>query len=146
MSDYGQPRPPGALARAAVRVAVRLLPHGSARDRYRHEFLAEMYGLSSPAQLRLAAGLLSQSLALRAAIDPQQQPSIAELVMPTPRKRKPILCRTHLHHRWERAFNPEGADYLHCRACGKDRYDVERVDPQVGNFGGPGLGPMGPGL
>ena len=38
--------------------------------------------------------------------------------------RKPLLCR--LHHKWARWFNRDGEDYLHCTACGKDRYDVER--------------------
>jgi hypothetical protein len=44
-----------------------------------------------------------------------------------------------VHHKWVRRKNPEGEDYLQCKACGKDRYDVERADPTVTNFGG-GIG------
>jgi hypothetical protein len=54
---------------------------------------------------------------------------------PTPRT--PLLCRLNLHHKWVRQFNPDGEDYLHCTACGKDRYDVERHDPEFGGMGGP---------
>jgi len=42
-------------------------------------------------------------------------------------KPKRLLCRFHLHHKWVRRFNPEGEDYLQCKACGKDLYDVERA-------------------
>lgn len=135
MSSYGTPHPPGAVTRLAVRLSVRALPDGAARDRYRREFLAEAYGLSGLAQLRHAAGLLSQAFALRTAIDPQHQPPITELIMPAPLKQNPLLCRLHVHHRWERTINPDGEDYLHCSACGKDRYDVDRVEPK-GGFGG----------
>jgi hypothetical protein len=38
-----------------------------------------------------------------------------------------------------RRKNPEGQDYLQCKACGKDLYDVERGDPTITNFGG-GIG------
>jgi hypothetical protein len=48
-----------------------------------------------------------------------------------------LLCRLNLHHKWVRQFNPDGEDYLHCTACGKDRYDVERHDPEFGGMGGP---------
>jgi hypothetical protein len=54
--------------------------------------------------------------------------------MPTPRE--PLLCRLDLHHKWVRQFHPDGEDYLHCPACGKDRYDVERHEPDI--LGGPG--------
>ena len=49
------------------------------------------------------------------------------------------LCRFNLHHKWVRRKNPDGDDYLQCKACGKDLYDVERHDPTVTNFGG-GIG------
>ena len=47
-----------------------------------------------------------------------------------------LLCRLNLHHKWVRRFNPQGEDYLQCKCCGKDRYDVERGDPSMTNFGG----------
>jgi hypothetical protein len=47
--------------------------------------------------------------------------------------RRPLLCRLNLHHNWVRRFNADGEDYLQCTACGKDRYDVERHDPDIGS-------------
>jgi hypothetical protein len=49
--------------------------------------------------------------------------------MSVPASRTRLLCRFNLHHKWVRRKNPEGEDYLQCKACGKDRYDVERADP-----------------
>ena len=117
MSGYGTPKPPGALTRPAVRFSVRALSDSAARARYRHEFLAESYGLSALAQLRHTAGLLRQCLALRAAINPQQ-PSITELLTPTPLKRKPLMGRLPIHHTWQRTSNPDGENYVHYAACG----------------------------
>jgi hypothetical protein len=47
--------------------------------------------------------------------------------VPASPKRKRLLCRFNLRHKWVRRFNPEGEDYLQCKACGKDLYDVERA-------------------
>jgi hypothetical protein len=58
----------------------------------------------------------------------------AAMSMPTPRT--PLLCQLNLHHKWVRQFNADGEDYLHCTACGKDRYDVERHDPDIIGGGG----------
>ena len=62
---------------------------------------------------------------------------------PTSRKRKRLLCRFNLHHKWVRRKNPEGEDYLQCNACGKDLYDVERHEPDIISGGGGYLGPGG---
>ena len=51
--------------------------------------------------------------------------------VPAPSKRKGLLCRFNLHHKWVRRFNPADEVYLQCKACGKDLYDVERVDPST---------------
>jgi hypothetical protein len=59
--------------------------------------------------------------------------------MSVPASLKRLLCRFNLHHKWVRRKNPEGQDYLQCKACGKDLYDVERGDPTITNFGG-GIG------
>jgi hypothetical protein len=41
--------------------------------------------------------------------------------VPASRKRKRLLCRFNLHHKWVRRFNQEdGEDYLQCTACGKE--------------------------
>jgi hypothetical protein len=49
---------------------------------------------------------------------------------------KRLLCRFNLHHKWVRRFNPDGEDYLQCKSCGKDLYDVERHEPSLISFGG----------
>jgi len=51
-----------------VGFAARLLPTPADRRRYQAEFVAELYGLPRSAQLRHAAGVLSQTFALRAAL------------------------------------------------------------------------------
>jgi hypothetical protein len=45
-----------------------------------------------------------------------------------------LLCRLNLHHKWVRRFNADGEDYFSCRACGKDRYDVEGIGPNIGSL------------
>jgi hypothetical protein len=55
---------------------------------------------------------------------------------PASRKPKRLLCRFNLHHKWVRRFNPDGEDYLQCKSCGKDLYDVERHEPSLISFGG----------
>jgi hypothetical protein len=65
--------------------------------------------------------------------------------MPTPRK--PLLCRLNTHHKWVLEVNPDGEDYLHCTACGKDRYEFEfeHHDPTILGGEGSGGGMMGGG-
>jgi hypothetical protein len=66
--DDERPSAPLAVARAGVGLAVRTLPDWHDRLRYRAEFLAELHDLPPAAQLRDTAGVLSQPLALRAAL------------------------------------------------------------------------------
>jgi hypothetical protein len=49
--------------------------------------------------------------------------------------RKPLLCRTHLHHKWTTAHTEDGERFTRCAHCGKDRTEVDK-----GNFGGKNLG------
>jgi hypothetical protein len=63
--------------------------------------------------------------------------STVEVSVPVQPPPKPLLCRLNLHHKSVRRFNQQHDDYLQCKACGKDRYDVERSDPTATNFGGP---------
>jgi hypothetical protein len=130
MSSDRMPQAPNPWASRAIRLAVRVLPEGLARDRYRHEFLAELYGMSRPRQLRHAINLLIGSFALRAAVDRERQPSSLELVLPVT-ARKPLLCRLNLHHKWIRLSDSEdeGEDYLQCRGCGRVR---EFNTPNIG--------------
>ena len=111
-----------AVARVgAVRLAVRALPPGPTRDRYRHEFLAELYGMSSTRQMRHAAHLLSRSLVLRAAVNREQQSSTLELIMPVvaPRKRSAVPAQR-APQMGTRRLNPDREVYLQCKHCGKD--------------------------
>lgn len=36
--------------------------------------------------------------------------------------RKPFLCRTGLHHRWETATTSDGATYVRCAKCRKEKW------------------------
>ena len=128
----------GSMGVAIVRAAVRVLPAGAARERYRREFLAELAACTRGAQLRFALGVLSTVMSLRAALA-----GSALLVGPVdppafPEHGRPLLCRLRLH--WFVAcHNPDGEFYLRCRRCGVDRYDPERSGgPNVaGNLFGP---------
>src|SRR5215471_2646223 len=92
-------RTAGFWPRHTVQVATRVLP-GSTRDRYRQEFLAELYGLGRTRQLRHAAGVLSRSWALRAAINTPSVAAAADMELVFPRHRRPFFCRLNLRHRW----------------------------------------------
>jgi hypothetical protein len=128
---------PGPLSSSLVRVALRVLPAGGARERYRRELLAELSACTGRAQLRFALGVLSTVLALRAALA-----GSALLVGPLdppafPEPRRPWLCRLRLH-RFVACHNPDGEFYLRCRRCGVDRYDPEGNGKAIGGniFGG----------
>ena len=125
-----------------VRLAVRALPAGPVRERYRQEFLAELRTLRRGARLRFSLGVLTQVLALRTAVDskaiPVDQRDFSQV-------RKPVLCRLHVHFR-SRCVTEDGDVYQRCRRCGDDQYEYERhrdADNVAGNvaaniIGGPG--------
>jgi hypothetical protein len=115
-------RPAGFWPRHAVQVAIRVLP-GATRDRYRQEFLAELYGLSRARQLRHAAGVLSRSWALRAAINTPSETAAADMEIVFPRHRRPLLCWLN-RHRWETFRTEDGKPYLRCQRCRKDETDI----------------------
>jgi hypothetical protein len=133
----------GWLPRHTVRVATRVLP-GSTRDRYRQEFLAELYGLGRTRQLRHAFGVLSRSWALRAAINTPSDAAAADMEIVFPRRRRPLSCRLN-RHRWETFRTDDGKPYLRCQRCGKDETDLfggtksgrefDGVPPGIGSFG-----------
>jgi len=50
------------------------------------------------------------------------------------RKPKRLLCQFNVRHKLVRRFNPEGEDYLQCKSCGEDLYDVERSEPTMTGF------------
>jgi hypothetical protein len=83
----------GFWPRRTVRVATRVLPDAT-RDRYRQEFLAELYGLGRARQLRHALGVLSRCWALRDAINTPSPAAAADMEIVFPRRRKRSLsCR-----------------------------------------------------
>jgi hypothetical protein len=113
----GAPRP---WARASIGVAVRVLPAGTVRERYRQELTVELYDLNGAAQLRHAYGVLTHIWALR--------PATARTTRFTPEgtmKRPPLLCRLNLRHHWVFARTEDNQRYRRCSRCGKD-------DPRLG--------------
>ena len=99
-----------------LRAATLPLPRGVARDRYRQEFLAELWGLPSREQAREAVSLLVHSPALWSAVRGDSG-SLLEDTM----TKKPLLCRLGLNHRWEAAQTSDGQRFVRCRRCLKER-------------------------
>ncbi len=140
-------RAAGFVPRHTVQAATRLLP-GSTRDRYRQEFLAELYGLGRARQLHHALGVLSRSWALRAAINTPTEATAADLEIVFPRRRGPLSCRLNLRHRWATLRTEDGKPYLRCQRCGKDETDIwggnksgrefDGVSPSPGTYAGLG--------
>jgi hypothetical protein len=79
-------RAAGFWPRQAVRMATRILPDAT-QDRYRQEYLAELYGLSRTRQLRHALRVLSRSWALRAAINAPAEAAAADIEIMFPLRR-----------------------------------------------------------
>ena len=111
------------LARAGIGLAVRALPGLDDRLRYREEFLADLHGLPPAVQLRYTAGVLSQTLALRAALG--SAPSrVEEDAMTLSRTRFSWRCRVLRFHHWVVRSTEDGGRYNTCVRCGRDRGDV----------------------
>jgi hypothetical protein len=114
-------------AHVGVDLAARALPSRADRERYATEFLAELHGMSPAAQLRHTAGVLSQVLALRAALG--ATPSTEEAAMrSTTSPAQRFRCR-YLHwHRWHEFSTDDGARYRACSACRRERaWDTQEV-------------------
>src|SRR5215471_6361296 len=143
-------RAAGFWPRHTVQVATRMLP-GATRERYRQEFLAELYGLSRTRQLRHAAGVLSRSWALRAAINTPSEAAAADMELVFPRHRRPLLCRLN-RHRWETFRTEDAKPYQRCHRGGKEEtgggggkepgreYNQKKAKKRIigGGGGGPG--------
>jgi hypothetical protein len=110
-----------ALARAGVELAARVLPTPGDRQRYRVEFRAELHDLTPGDQLRYAVGVLSRTVALRAALG--ASPSRAEEdAMTLATTRVPFWrCRVLRLHRWTWHSTEDGQRYQSCALCGEDR-------------------------
>jgi hypothetical protein len=99
-------------------MAVRLLPNGVVRARYRRELTADLRVLNPRQRLPFALRSLASAPALRRATKGAGD-SPRKDVMAAPRK--PFLCRTGLHHRWELAYTDDGAEFVRCHRCLKER-------------------------
>jgi hypothetical protein len=133
-----QPRRSSALQRPAawpsrvVRLAARMLPGGAVRDRYRAEFLAELWGMNRTRQASHALRVLLCVWALRMAVTNQGPVAAEEADMKTD-VRKPLLCRLNLHHSWVRRSTEDGNRYRLCARCGKE--DTRSNGPMDGAAG-----------
>jgi hypothetical protein len=134
--DPREARLPLAVTRAAVDLAVRVLPELDDRLRYRAEFLAELHDLPPAGQLRYAAGVLSQTFALRAALG--SSPSRAEEDAMTITRTRPFYwrCRVFHWHLWVMRSTEDGGRYMTCARCGRDRDDTPWGPLGVGLGGG----------
>jgi len=124
---------PAFLPRQSVRLAARVLPAGSTRDRYEREFVAEMYAMSPQRQRNYAIGVLTHAWSLRAALANNSLVE-EEKAMHS----KPLTCRLNVHHLWRWDSAEDGSRYQRCAKCGKDRADYpEEGGPNLINRGLP---------
>lgn len=115
------PRAPLALARAGCELAVRRLPDLDDRLRYRAEFLADLHALTPADQLRYAAGVLSQAVALRAALNASPTRSEENAMSLTTAQRSfNWRCRVFHKHRYVGRSTEDGGRYRTCVRCGRD--------------------------
>jgi hypothetical protein len=121
------------LPRQGVRLAARVLPAGSRRDRYERELVAEMYAMSARRQRIYAFGVLTHALSLRAALSDIPHVNEEPVLL-----HKPLMCRLNIHHVWRWDSAEDGTRYEHCSSCGKDRSDYpEDGGPSLSGRGMP---------
>ncbi|GAA1967883.1 hypothetical protein [Microbacterium deminutum] len=103
-----------------ISLAGRVLPGGSRRDRYRQEFLAELYGMTPARQTAHALQIVASSWSLRSATShPQREGKTILTIL----RSKPLLCLLNIRHHWEVQSTPDGERYQRCTKCGKDRME-----------------------
>lgn len=142
MTDRGTGQIDGSLTAAApwpsrvVVLASRALPGGRVRDRYRREFLAELYGMSRTRQTSHSLTVLSRVWSLRMAVTDTARLPGEDTEMST-KPRIPLLCRLNLHHTWRTHSAEDGGRFRRCTRCGKDK---------TGSGNGPGDWASGVGL
>src|ERR671916_530272 len=128
-------RGPLPLARAGVELAVRVLPELDDRLRYRAELRAELHALPPLAQLRYAAGVLSQTYALRAALGDTPSRVEEDAMTVTAPARIPFFrCRVFRWHRWVTRSTEDGQRYPVCAHCGRLLHDGATSGPNSGGF------------
>jgi hypothetical protein len=114
----------------AMELAAHVLP-AEHQHRYALEFIAELYGMPRPQQVRHSVQVISRAWALRAALADAAPAPIRENAMKH-KIRSWLLC--HLgRHRWAHHRNPEvgGKDavFERCRRCGRERQGYEAPPP-----------------
>jgi hypothetical protein len=118
--EVPQLRAPALVPSLLVALGGRVLPGGSRRDRYRQEFLAEMYGMTPGHQTVHALQIVASSWSLRSAMaHPHRE---GKTVLANLRS-KPLLCLLNIRHHWEVQSSPDGDRYQRCTKCGKDRME-----------------------
>ena len=107
---------------STTRAALRLLPPGGARDRWRAELTGELWDLSRREQLHHTVGVLRRAPALRAAVTARDR-VIKEDIM-----RRSIRCGLHWLT-WVTTYSTDGTSrFLKCRRCPKTT-DFEQRPP-----------------
>jgi hypothetical protein len=109
-----------------------VLPEVDDRLRYRAEFLAELHGLSSAAQLRYTAGVLSQTFALRAALGSAPSRVEEDAMTITTTRSRDWRCRFLHRHHWVTRSTDDGSRYETCARCGRDQNDWPGGGPNMG--------------
>jgi hypothetical protein len=131
-------RAPLRVARAGIELAVQRLPELDDRLRYRAEFIAELHSLPPSAQLRYTAGVLSQTFALRAALDATPNRAEEAAMTATTAARVPFFrCRVFRWHRWVTRHTEDGERYPVCADCGRLLHDGATSGPNSRGFSGP---------
>jgi hypothetical protein len=128
------------LARAGVVLAVRVLPGLDDRLRYRAEFLADLSSLRPMGQLRYAAGVLSQTFALRAALGSIPTRAEEDAMTLTTTRRFLWRCRIVRQHHWVLRSTEDGGRYQACSRCGCERDDRYDSTGGIGLAAGLGTG------
>lgn len=108
-----------------MRLAVRLLPAGPWRPRYRQELLAELHDLERGQQLGHAVRVLLHVWPLRCGIDRHRT-----LEGATSHDQRfadpPLHCRIGLYHHDRTAWTDDGHRYRRCVECGRDNAGLGR--------------------
>jgi Transcriptional regulator PadR-like family. len=112
------PRAVAPISRHIIEFAAQTLP-SSRRDRYRHEFTAELHFIPRNEQLRFALRVLSRTWALRAAFNAPTPASVGEITL-TKIAARPLHCRLHLWHHWRTCHTEDGHRYKACARCGRE--------------------------
>ena len=118
--EAAQLHAPGFVPSLLIALGGRVLPGGARRDRYRQEFLAELYGMTPGRQTVHALQIVASSWALRSATS---HPHREGKTMLTILRSKPLLCLLNIRHHWEGQSTADGERYQRCAKCGKDRME-----------------------